>query len=123
LKPVRMDPNTTHFMLSLDGQRINYSHGPLVNETLSWPSSSTFSQAQIQFSPPTASGGSRTESGAWAWFRLLDKSNMKSGQGPEEFTLTFVLEDRWVIYELHARSAFNPFNLSQLRSFRCASSL
>lgn len=123
LRPVRMDPDTTHFMLNLDGQRINYSHGPLVSETLNWPSNSSFSQAQIQFSPPTASGGSRTESGQWAWFRLLDKSNMQAGQGPEQFTLTFTLEDRWISYELRARSAFNPFNISQLRSFRCVPSL
>lgn len=123
LRPVRMDPDTTHFMLNLDGQRINYSHGPLVSETLNWPSNSTFSQVQIQFSPPTASGGSRTESGPWAWFRLLDKSNMEPGQGPEQFALTFTLENRWISYELRARSAFNPFNISQLRSFRCVSSL
>jgi type VI secretion system protein ImpL len=123
LKPVRMDPATTHFMLNLDGQRINYSHGPLVSETLNWPSSTTFSQAQIQFSPPTAAGGSRTEGGAWAWFRLLDKSNMQPGSGPEQFTLTFSLEDRWATYELRARSAYNPFNIPQLRGFRCVPSL
>jgi type VI secretion system protein ImpL len=123
LRPVRMDPITTHFMLNLDGQRINYSHGPLVSETLNWPSNSTFSQAQIQFSPTTASGGSRTESGAWAWFRLLDKSNMQAGQGPEQFALTFMLEDRWISYELRARSAYNPFNISQLRSFACVPNL
>jgi type VI secretion system protein ImpL len=123
LRPVRMDPNTTHFMLNIDGQRVNYSHGPLVSETLTWPSSSSFSQVQIQFSPETAVGGSRTENGAWAWFRLLDKSNTKGDRRPDQFSLTFTLEDRWITYDLRARSAYNPFNLSQLRSFRCVPSL
>lgn len=123
LRPVRMDPNTTHFMLDLDGQRINYSHGPLVSASMKWPSDSTFSQVQIQFSPETSAGGSRTANGAWAWFRLLDQSNIEAGARPEEFRLTFTLADRWVTYELQARSAFNPFNLSQLRSFRCVPSL
>jgi len=123
LKPVRMDPNSTHFMLNIDGQRINYSHGPLVSQSLKWPSSSTFSQVQIQFSPETSSGSSRTENGAWAWFRMLDNSNPQASGGPEQFTLTFTLADRWITYELRARSAYNPFNLSQLRSFNCVSNL
>jgi type VI secretion system protein ImpL len=123
LKPARMDPSTTHFMLNIDGQVLNYSHGPLVSESLNWPSSSTFSQVQIQFSPETSSGGSRTESGAWAWFRMLDKSRIESGASPEQFRLTFSLAERWITYELRARSAYNPFNLSQLRSFSCVPGL
>jgi len=123
LKPVGMDPNTTHFMLNIDGQRLNYSHGPLVSESLSWPSSSSFSQVQIQFSPETSMGGSRTENGAWAWFRMLDNSTIQKGATPEQFKLTFTLADRWITYELRARSAYNPFNLSQLRSFECVPNL
>jgi len=123
LKPVGMDPNSTHFMLNIDGQRINYSHGPLVSQSLNWPSSGTFSQVQIQFSPETSGGSSRTENGAWAWFRMLDNSNARAGEGPEQFRLTFTLADRWITYELRARSAYNPFNLSQLRSFHCVPNL
>jgi len=120
---VGMDPNSTHFMLNIDGQRINYSHGPLVSQSLNWPSSGTFSQVQIQFSPETSGGSSRTENGAWAWFRMLDNSNARAGEGPEHFRLTFTLADRWITYELRARSAYNPFNLSQLRSFHCVPNL
>ena len=123
LKPVGMDPDTTHFMLNIDGQRINYSHGPLLSETLNWPSSSTFSQVQVQFSPETPIGGSRTEHGAWAWFRMLDKSSIQAVDGTEQFRLTFTLADRWITYDLSARSAYNPFKLSQLRSFRCVPNL
>ncbi|HKJ17021.1 MAG TPA: type VI secretion system membrane subunit TssM [Xanthomonadales bacterium] len=123
LQPVGMDPKSTHFTLNLDGQTLNYSHGPLVSNSMRWPSESTFSQVQIQFSPDTSEGGSRTDNGAWAWFRLLDRSDIEAGERPEQFRLTFSLADRWITYDLRARSAFSPFNLSQLRSFRCVSSL
>jgi type VI secretion system protein ImpL len=123
MKPVGMDANTTHFMLNIDGQRMNYSHGPRISESLNWPGSSTFSQVQIQFSPETSMGGSRTENGAWAWFRMLDNSNIEQGASPEQFKLTFSLADRWISYELRARSAYNPFNLAQIRSFKCVSNL
>jgi type VI secretion system protein ImpL len=123
LTPVRMDSTTTHFTLNINGQQISYGHDLPRTETLAWPGDSTFTQVQIQFSPPTATGGSSTERGDWAWFRMLDKSNMQSGSGPEHFQLKFELDDRWVMYELRARSAFNPFNISQLRSFKCVPNL
>jgi type VI secretion system protein ImpL len=123
LKPVNMDPTTTHFTLTVDGQSIDYRHGPLEPSSLIWPRSSAFGQVQIQFSPATSRGGSRTKTGEWAWFRMLDESTLRPGNSPEQFRLTFRLAERWINYELRARSAYNPFNLSQLRSFRCASKL
>jgi len=123
LTPVRMDGRTTHFTLNIHGQRITYSHDALITETFTWPGSSTFGQVQIQFNPPTAVGGSRTERGDWAWFRLLDQSNPQVGNSPEKFKLTFTLDDRWITYILEARSAYNPFNLPQLHSFRCIPNL
>lgn len=123
LTPVRMDAQTTHFTLNVNNQQISYGHDLPRTESMDWPSDGSYTQVQIQFTPPTPSGGSLTERGDWAWFRLLDKSAMERGASPEQFTLTFSLEDRWVIYELRARSAYNPFNLQQLRSFRCVPSL
>lgn len=119
LTPVRMDGKTTHFTLNVHGQRITYSHDALITETFTWPGSGTFGQVQIQFNPPTALGGSRTERGDWAWFRLLDQSSPEAGSSPEKFKVTFRLDDRWITYILEARSAYNPFNLPQLHSFRC----
>jgi len=123
LTPVRMDAQTTHFTLNLNGQQISYGHDLPRTEALLWPSEGSYTQVQILFAPPTATGGSLTERGDWAWFRLLDKASLKPGSAPEIFKLTFGLDDRWIDYELRARSAYNPFNMSQLRSFRCVQSL
>jgi type VI secretion system protein ImpL len=120
LRPTRMDASTTHFMLNVDGQRTTYSHGPIMNQTFKWPGNTGFSQVQFQFTPPTASGQSgNTVPGPWAWFRLLDKSSVSETSVSELFEATFSLDERWVTYELRANSAFNPFNLPELRAFRC----
>jgi type VI protein secretion system component VasK len=42
---------------------------------------------------------------------------------PEEFEVTFSQGDRSAIYQLTARSAFNPFALPQLQRFECPASL
>ncbi len=124
LRPVRMDPVTTNFMLNINGQSTNYSHGPLFNQSFVWPGDAGLSQVQMQFSPLSSSGRSgATLDGPWAFFRLLDGSGMTPSSTPEKFQTKFQLDDRWVEYEIRANSAFNPFNLPELRDFRCPSKL
>jgi len=124
LRPVRMDPVTTNFMLNINGQSTNYSHGPLFNQSFVWPGDSGISQVQMQFSPVSASGRSGvTLDGPWAFFRLLEDSGMNPSTTPEKFQTKLQLDDRWVEYEIRANSAFNPFNLPELRQFRCPSKL
>lgn len=124
LRPVRMDPVTTNFMLNINGQTTNYSHGPLFNQSFVWPGDSGVSQVQMQFSPMSSNGRSGlTLDGPWAFFRLLDMSGMTPSSTPEKFQTKFQLDDRWVEYEIRANSAFNPFNLPELRDFRCPSQL
>jgi len=124
LRPVRMDPVTTNFMLNVNGQSTNYSHGPLFNQSFVWPGDAGLSQVQTQFSPQSASGRSGvTLDGPWAFFRLLDSSGMTPSSTPEKFQTKFELDDRWVEYEIRANSAFNPFNLRELRAFRCPGQL
>lgn len=124
LRPVRMDPITTSFMLNVNGQSTNYSHGPIFNQSFVWPGDAGLSQVQVQFSPQASSGRSGiTLDGPWAFFRLLDQSGMTPSSTPEKFQTKFQLDDRWVEYEIRANSAFNPFNIPELREFRCPSQL
>jgi type VI secretion system protein ImpL len=124
LRPVRMDPVTTNFMLNINGQSTNYSHGPIFNQSFMWPGDAGLSQVQTQFSPQASSGRSGvTLDGPWAFFRLLDSSGMTPTSTPEKFQTKFQLDDRWVEYEIRANSAFNPFNLPELRAFRCPTRL
>ncbi len=124
LRPVRMDPVTTNFMLNINGQSTNYSHGPLFNQSFMWPGEAGVSEVQIQFSPLSSNGRSGlTLDGPWAFFRLLDSSGMTPSATPEKFQTKFQLDDRWVEYEIRANSAFNPFNLPELREFRCPEKL
>ena len=124
LRPVGMDPVTTNFMLNINGQITNYSHGPIFNQSFVWPGEGNLNQVQIQFNPVPASGRSgHTLVGPWSFFRLLDTTGMAQSSTPETFQTHFSLDDRWADYEISANSAFNPFNLPELRDFRCPGSL
>lgn len=123
LRPVRLDPNTTNFMLSINGQTTTYGHGPIFPETFEWPGDSGLNQVTYQFVPTPPSGSGDSTDGQWAWFRMLDKTGLQAGPQPETFITRFERDDRWAEYQVRANSAYNPFNLDELRSFRCPDQL
>ncbi len=117
LKPLTMDTSIDQFNLDLEGQQVTYSHGPAIPKRLTWPGPGPH-QVRIQLSPAVGSSGT-TEDGAWGWFRLLDRSSLSAGPVDEVYVVTFAVGGRSAQYELTASSAFNPFKLRELESFRC----
>ena len=119
LTPLSMDPSADQFVLNIAGQQTSYSHGPAVPQTFEWPGQGP-PEVRLQMAPPSAGAPSGiTEPGDWAWFKILDESNVTPSQRPEHFNVTFSIGDRTVSYQLRAASAFNPFQLEELRTFSC----
>ncbi|CAG8865816.1 hypothetical protein PS627_01735 [Pseudomonas fluorescens] len=118
LKPVAMDAAITQFLLDLDGQQVSYDHGPSRPVALQWPNPNSIGVVRLSISPPAASGRSGlTVEGPWAWFRLLDQSDLVAGSSPERFSLRLRVEGTSVSYELRASSAFNPFRSRVVSGF------
>ena len=124
LEPVEMDASATNFSLDLEGQRVTYNHGPIRPMTLHWPVPEGPHQVRISFSPAEPGGQSSiVESGTWAWFRILDKSDIRPIAPPDRFTVTFEVDGRTALFELRPSSAFNPFTLDALDHFWCPDKL
>lgn len=119
LKPVAMEASINQFLLDLDGQQVSYDHGPSRSVALQWPNPGSVGGVRLAISPPAASGhGGLTLDGPWAWFRLLDQSDLAAGEAPDRFNLRLWLDDASISYELRANSAFNPFKSRLLSGFR-----
>ena len=125
LTPMRMDAQTLSFGLNLNGQSAAYDHGPRIGQQFTWPGEGGTNQVSYRFEPTPSSGRSGvSKAGPWAWFRILDETGgLQPGPLPEIFIARFALDDRWSEWEVQAMSAFNPFNLRELRTFRCPSQL
>ncbi len=124
LRPVRLDAATTNFTLSINGESTSYSHGPIIAKTFRWPGDSVQGMVGYQFVPASSSGRSGdSETGPWAVFRMFDRSGLQPSGNSEAFQVRFELDNRWAEYEIRAASAFNPFDMSDLRSFRCPDQL
>jgi type VI secretion system protein ImpL len=61
--------------------------------------------------------------GPWAFLRILDKARVETTSLPDRFWVTFQEGGFKARFELRASSVDNPFNFTELQSFRCPESL
>ncbi|WAF83435.1 type VI secretion system membrane subunit TssM [Metapseudomonas otitidis] len=118
LKAVAMDAAIDQFQLDLDGQQFSYDHGPSRPVAMQWPSPNSLGVVRLSVTPPTSAGRSGlTLEGPWAWFRLLDQSDLTQGNAPDRFTLRMRVDNLSISSELRASSAFNPFRSRVVSGF------
>ena len=122
LTPVEASGDVGQLVIGLDGQTLAYTVGQAARVAdLQW--TGTSGQARIELSSP--GGGSPaqySETGPWAWFKLLDQAQMQP-IGTGQFRVTFQVSGRQAIYELRAPGGGNPFRLRELENFRCPEQL
>lgn len=118
LKPVFLDAKVAKFWLDIEGQTLSYRHGPLRASNLTWPGTRPGS---VRFGFETLDGRSlsRSESGSWAWFRMLDSIDIQQ-QAWDQYLLTFDIDGFTARYEMRANSVLNPFSSNELQKFSCA---
>ncbi|MBS0428083.1 MAG: type VI secretion system membrane subunit TssM [Proteobacteria bacterium] len=123
-KPVELDAGITQFTLDVDGQLVKYAHGPIVPMTVQWPGPRNTNQVRVTVQPPTAGGTSgQVTEGPWALFKMLDRGQLASGDGPEKFFITFQLDARRAKFEVTTNSVQHPIRLKELREFSCPEGL
>jgi type VI secretion system protein ImpL len=120
ITPVSSDPGTKQATLDLDGVTVIYAHGPPRATSVTWPGPTRMNSARLVFDPPPSRGPAVLQtSGPWALFHLIDRGSLQQSGSSDRYTLTFVLGDRQVTYEIRAGSVLNPFGSGVLRDFRC----
>jgi type VI secretion system protein ImpL len=123
LVPVSLDPKSTQVAVEVDGQTLTYDNGPIRGTKMVWPGPGV-GHVRIAFQPQTPGETTALDKdGAWAWFRILQESQMRRGTGADRFVVTFNVGSRSASFEIHADSVINPFVSGQLESFRCPGKL
>lgn len=125
LEPLHLSSNKRRSVVNLDGQLVEFSHGPGQSIPLVWPntlreaveSRITLVPVQVNRSPRSIS-----ERGPWALFRLLDKADL-TGVSRSAVDVRFQVDNGDMRYRLHAASNTNPFTQELLSGFRIPRSL
>ena len=115
--PIYLDANVMRFVLELDGQNLEYRHGPERSLTASWPGP-TPGIAAISFEDRAGARPNLPFKGPWAWFRLLDASKVEP-ESDVRYRAGFQAGGREARVIIEATTIRNPFGKSALRQFRC----
>ena len=119
LEPVHLSGNKRRSVANVDGQMVDYSHGPRNSVPLIWPNTLRDSvESRVTLIPTEVNRSPRSliKRGPWAWFRLLDEAEL-TGASRGSIDVAFTIDDGKMTYRLHAADEANPFTESLLEDF------
>lgn len=125
LEPLNLTNNKSRAVVNIDGQLVEFSHGPRQSIPLVWPNTLRDSvESRITLVPIQVNRSPRSisERGPWALFRLLNKAEI-TGVSSNAVDVMFKVDDGEMRYRLHAASNTNPFTQQMLAGYRIPRSL
>lgn len=122
LTPLEMTPNTQGFTLYIEGKKIIFTNEEKKSYRLVWPGSNP-ELVSIDFINLQGKYFNTSQFGTWAWFRIIDQSNIIPIDGTKHFELTFDLNGHAAKYKLSTPEAINPFIPNIINHFRCPDQL
>jgi type VI secretion system protein ImpL len=119
LVPDFLDANYTRVLLEVDGEQLDYRHGPVRTLNVTWPKAD-FGRVTASLEGPDGSKQVLSAEGPWALFRALDRAQLKAEGGTR---YTFELGGGAARIRLEASSLRNPFDMRLVQDFRCVEGL
>ncbi len=121
MRLAEIDPALTELVLDIDGQLSKLVPGGQ-SVAISWPSQ----RVAVQIKLSTGLGDSGPKAlfeGPWALFRLFDRYEVQPSSAPEKFSLVMNLDGKRARIDVIAASVFNPFQMKEIKQFRCPAAL
>lgn len=115
-----LTPNAASVTLNVDGQVLTYLNAATRPMPMTWPGPDGTNLISMSFQPADGTGELLTsETGSWAWLRLIRKGRLSGTALPEVFNLSLGLSGFSAAFELRAASVDNPFDLKMFGNFKC----
>lgn len=125
LETMDLSSNKLRSLVNVDGQFVEYSHGPKNSVELVWPNTlrdSAYSKLTLVPTNSSKTPKSISIQGPWAFFRLLEKAKVV-GASETSVDYRFEVAGGEVTYRLRAEADSNPFTMALFKSFRLSRSL
>jgi type VI secretion system protein ImpL len=116
--PDSLDAGVRRLAVDIDGQSVEYRHGPTRAQQLAWPGPAP-GQASVLFEETNGTGPNRAYKGPWAFFHMLDEASVQA-QSDVRYAVGLSAGGRSARVMLEASSVRNPFGRNELRGFRCS---
>lgn len=124
LEPKDLSPTASRVSLNLDGQSLSYFNSAARPQPMTWPGKDGTGVITLAFQPVDGSPEVMiSETGSWAWLRMLKSGRLTATNLPELFKLRLSAQGQYADFELRAASVDNPFDLSMFAKFTCPTQL
>jgi type VI secretion system protein ImpL len=125
IRIAELDPVITGLALDIDGQGMQYQHGPVRAFPVTWPGPQGGAHAEITANPRIRPETSTLSvDGPWALMRLLKKGTLIDTATPGRTRVEFDFDGRKAVLDIAgAGSVANPLTSDVLSSFHCPSSM
>jgi type VI secretion system protein ImpL len=117
LTPESLDADINRFVLTIDGQTLEYSHGPQRPLAVNWPAP-VATGVSFVFEEKSGGRSNRSFQGPWAVFRMIDSATVEK-RSETQFLVTVSAGGHSAKLVLNAASVRNPFARPELLRFRC----
>jgi type VI secretion system protein ImpL len=118
VSPDELDDNADRFKLEIDGQALEYHHGPPKTVSMVWPGGAV-GQAVASFEQRGGAHPQTAFQGPWALFRLIDQANAVP-QSDTRLLATFKLNGSQAKVVFEAASIRNPLVRRDAIRFHCS---
>jgi type VI secretion system protein ImpL len=118
VSPDELDENVDRFRLEIDGQALEYRHGPPKAVSMTWPGAAV-GQAVASFEQRTGTHPQAAFQGPWALFRLLDQAIVVP-QSDTRLLATFKVNGSQARVVFEAASIRNPIVRQDMIRFHCS---
>lgn len=111
IEPVNLSGNKRRSILNLDGQLLDYTHGPSNRAHLVWPNSMrTGVESKLTLVPNANDKSPRSLSftGPWAQLRLINSGELTSVNS-SSFDVRFIVDGGDMTYRVYVDESDNPF--------------
>ncbi|MGF1725734.1 type VI secretion system membrane subunit TssM [Photobacterium nomapromontoriensis] len=124
LKTVFLDQHISNFRFEFGRQAMTYRHGPPRVSSFTWPDRSQTAPVRLVFTPPQSGHSiTKTYSGSWGLFRLLDEAARHRTQTLKDKIVKIELKGNRASLQLLPNSVVHPFWLNEIERFSCPTTL
>ena len=109
--------------LNINGQTLSDELGSRNINHFFWPGNSSEAKAEVIMNSVNGQTFRSAADGSWAWFRLLNRSEIKPLKNSQNFAITFNIDGNAARYHLTAENPINPFIPGVISMFQCPASL
>ena len=120
LEPKDLSGNASRVTLNVDGQVLSYFNAATRPTPMTWPGPDGTNMITLTFAPVDGTSELITsETGSWAFLRLIRKGRLSKTALPEVFNLSLGAGQFAAQFNLRANSVENPFDLTMFSGFTC----